>query len=86
MLPLVVGTLVATVIALLVAVPLGLGAAIYLSEYASERVRKVVKPILEILAGVPTVVYGFLALAVVTPILGDLVQFTTIYNSSRPES
>ena len=62
MLPLVSATFMATGIALLVAVPLGLGIAMFLSEYASQRVRKVVKPILEMLAGIPTVVYGFLAL------------------------
>jgi len=71
-------TLVITVIALLVSVPLGLGAAIYLSEYASPRVRGTLKPILEILAGIPTVVYGFFALTFVSPalrgIFGDAVQ------------
>ena len=67
--PLVVGTLMVTVIALLVAVPLGLGAAMYLSEYASKRARKVLKPTVELLAGVPSVVYGFFALSFVTPTL-----------------
>jgi phosphate transport system permease protein len=66
-LPLVTASIVTTVIALLVAIPLGIGAAIYLSEYASPRARKVLKPILEVLAGIPTVVYGFFALAFVTP-------------------
>ncbi len=65
--PLVVGTLTITAIALVVAVPLGLGCAIYLSEYAKPRVRKVLKPVLEILAGVPTVVFGFFALTFFTP-------------------
>lgn len=64
-LPLITATLWTTVIALVVAVPFGLGAAIYLSEYALPRVRKTLKPILEILAGIPTVVYGFFALQVV---------------------
>ena len=68
-LPLVGGTLMVTAIALLVAVPLGLGAAMYLSEYASPRVRKTLKPTLELLAGVPSVVYGFFALMFVTPTL-----------------
>ena len=68
-LPLVSGTLMVTVIALAVAVPLGLGAAMYLSEYASERARKALKPTVELLAGVPSVVYGFFALAFVTPTL-----------------
>ena len=66
-LPLVTATLTTTVIALLVAIPIGLGAAIYLAEYASPRARKVLKPILEVLAGIPTVVYGFFALAFITP-------------------
>lgn len=65
--PLIVGTLYLTVIGLLVAIPLGLLSAIYLAEYASPRVRKVVKPILEVLAGVPTIVFGFFALTFVTP-------------------
>ena len=68
-LPLVAGTLVITVIALAVSVPLGLGAAAYLSEFAGTRARKVFKPVLELLAGVPTVVYGFFALTFVTPLL-----------------
>ncbi|WP_030484820.1 phosphate ABC transporter permease subunit PstC [Nocardioides aequoreus] len=67
--PLVTGTLMTTFIALLLAVPLGLGAAMYLSEYASRRARKIFKPVLELLAGVPSVVYGFFALAFVTPTL-----------------
>lgn len=66
-LPLVTATLMITVIALAVAMPIGLLSAIYLSEYARPRVRKVVKPLLEILAGIPTVVYGFFALTFVTP-------------------
>lgn len=68
-LPLVSGTAMTTVIALLVAVPFGLGAAMYLSEYASKRARKVLKPTVELLAGVPSVVYGFFALSFVTPTL-----------------
>jgi phosphate transport system permease protein len=74
-LPLVTGTLLVTAIALLVAVPLGLGAAIYLSEYARPRVRKVVKPALEVLAGIPTIVFGYFALTFFTPtILQDLLH------------
>jgi phosphate transport system permease protein len=68
-LPLVGGTLVVTVIALAVAMPLGLGAAVYLSEYAKAGSRRVLKPLLEVLAGIPTVVYGFFALTAVTPAL-----------------
>jgi phosphate transport system permease protein len=72
-LPLVSGTLVITAIATVVAIPLGLGAAIYLSEYASVRVRKVLKPTLEVLAGIPTVVFGFFALEFLTRVV--LVRF-----------
>jgi phosphate transport system permease protein len=68
-LPLIAGTLVTTVVALFVAVPLGTIAAIYLSEFAPAKVREVVKPALELLAGVPTVVYGYFALLFVTPLL-----------------
>jgi phosphate transport system permease protein len=66
-LPLVMGTLYITFGAALIALPLGLGSAIYLTEYASPRFRKIIKPILEILAGVPTVVYGYFALTFITP-------------------
>ena len=69
MLPLINGTLMITAIALLVALPLGLGIAIYLSEYAHARVRRILKPILEVLAGIPTVVLGFFALNFVTKTL-----------------
>lgn len=68
-LPLLSGTLLITVIACLVAMPIGLASAIYLSEYAPSKVRKVVKPILEVLAGVPTIVYGYFALSFVTPMI-----------------
>jgi phosphate transport system permease protein len=71
-LPLLSGTAVTTGVALLVCVPIGLLSAIYLSEYARTRVRKVVKPVLELLAGIPTVVYGFFALTFVTPLLQDI--------------
>ncbi len=70
---LVSATLTTTAIAILVALPLGLSAAIYLSEYASPRARSILKPVLEILAGVPTVVYGYFALLFVSPILRDLI-------------
>ena len=74
-LPLVTGTLWTTVIGLLIAVPFGLGAAVYLSEYAHERVRKVLKPVLEVLAGIPSVVYGYFALTFVGPlVLKDLLH------------
>jgi phosphate transport system permease protein len=66
-LPLIVGTFATTAIALVVAIPLGLGAAVYLSEYSRPRVRKVVKPTLELLAGIPTIVFGYFALTFFTP-------------------
>lgn len=68
-LPLVSGTLVITTIAVVVAIPLGLGSAIYLSEYASPRVRRTLKPTLEVLAGIPTVVFGFFALEFLTQLV-----------------
>ncbi len=68
-LPLLSGTAVITLIAVAVAIPLGLGAAVYLSEYASDRARRILKPILEVLAGIPTVVFGFFALEFVTQVL-----------------
>jgi phosphate transport system permease protein len=82
-LPLVSGTLIVSAIAMVVATPLGLGAAIYLSEYARPRVRKTIKPILELLAGVPTIVFGYFALTFFTPeilqaLFGNSVQ---IYNA-----
>lgn len=81
-LPLLVGTLMVTLIALLVSVPLGLGAAMYLSEYASRRARKILKPTVELLAGVPSVVYGFFALTFVTPtLLQDLLNIEVGFTS-----
>jgi phosphate transport system permease protein len=71
-LPLVVGTILVTFLAVLVCAPFGLGAAIYMSEYASARARKVLKPTLEVLAGIPTVVYGYFALTFVAPRLEDV--------------
>lgn len=67
--PLVVSTLMIALIAIVISVPLGLLAAIWLSEFASMRVRNLVKPVLEVLAGIPTIVYGFFAITVVTPLL-----------------
>jgi phosphate transport system permease protein len=74
-LPLITGTLWTTVIGLMVAIPIGLAAAIYLAEYADPRVRKIFKPALEVLAGIPSVVYGYFALAFVAPkLLNDILQ------------
>jgi phosphate transport system permease protein len=80
-LPLVVGTFVVVFWALVVAIPFGLGTAIYLSEYATPRTRNWLKPILEILAGVPTVVYGYFALTAVTPLLRTFGLEVDIFNA-----
>ncbi|MFY9263808.1 MAG: phosphate ABC transporter permease subunit PstC [Solirubrobacterales bacterium] len=80
-LPLVAGTLQITLIGLVVAIPLGIGSAIYLGEYAHQRTRKIVKPILEILAGVPTIVFGFFALTVVTPFLQNVGFDIGVFNA-----
>jgi phosphate transport system permease protein len=79
--PLIVGTLSVTLWAILVAIPFGLGAAIYLSEYASDRMRKILKPLLEILAGIPTIVYGYFALTFFTPLIRDLNINIEIFNA-----
>lgn len=82
---LVSATVTTSFIAMLVALPLGMGAAIYLSEYATPKVRNVLKPILEILAGVPTVVYGFFALQFMTPLLRSIgVPIPGFYNMLSP--
>lgn len=80
-LPLLVGTFMVTAIASVVALPLGLGSAIYLSEYAPHKVRSVLKPVLEILAGIPTIVYGFFALSFVTPIIREILPQTQVFNA-----
>ena len=71
-LPLIAGTLLVTGCACIVCIPFGLGSAIYLSEYARPRTRKYLKPLLEVLAGIPTVVYGYFALTFMTPLLQDI--------------
>ncbi len=83
-LPLFTATITTSTIAMLVALPLGLSAAIYLSEYATPRVRGIIKPILEVLAGIPTVVYGFFALTFMTPLLQSIFGRGTveIYNTA----
>ncbi|MGM0397420.1 MAG: phosphate ABC transporter permease subunit PstC [Halobacteriota archaeon] len=75
-LPLVSGTLLVTVFSALIALPVGLAAAIYLSEYASDRARSYLKPALEILAGVPTVIYGYMALVYITPAIRGILPIT----------
>lgn len=80
-LPLVAGTSMISAIAMSIALPVGLLAAIYLSEYAGRNVRRALKPTLEILAGVPTVVYGYFALTFVTPLLRQFLPETQVFNA-----
>ncbi len=80
--PLICGTLLVTAVAMAVALPLGLITAIWLSEYAKPKVRAVIKPVLEVLAGIPTVVFGFFALTVITPGLRWLHEGFGVYNAA----
>ena len=80
-LALVAGTTLTAVLAMIVALPLGLLSAIYLSEYAPDLVRRTVKPVLEILAGIPTVVYGYFALLFVTPLLRGISEDIAVFNA-----
>ena len=82
--PLFIGTITTSLIAMLVAVPIGLAAAIYLSQFASQRVRRLVKPMLEVLAGIPTIVYGFFAYSFVTPLLMNLIPGLESKNALSP--
>lgn len=81
--PLLNATLMTTLIAMAIAIPLGMGVAIYLSEYARPRVRSTLKPILEVLAGIPTIVYGYFALTFMTPLLREIFgrDVVQIYNT-----
>jgi phosphate transport system permease protein len=84
-LPIFSGTFVITIIALLVAIPVGLGSAVYMSEYSSSKLRDYLKPMLEILAGIPTVVYGFFAAITVAPLIvqmADAVGLEATFNSA----
>ncbi len=83
-LPLVSGTVLTAGIAIAVALPIGLISALYLSEYANARVRSVIKPILEVLAGIPTVVYGYFALLFVTPLLQQVIPTLSGFNGLAP--
>jgi phosphate transport system permease protein len=83
-LPLVTGTILVSLIAMLVALPMGVLSAVYLSEYADERIRRIVKPVLELLAGVPTVVYGYFALLFVTPLLQRIIPGLAGFNALGP--
>ena len=80
-LPLVSGTLLVTVIAAAVALPVGLFTAIFLSEYAPDKIRRIIKPVIEILAGIPTVVYGYFALTFVTPQLQVIFPDLLVFNA-----
>ena len=79
-LPLLIGTLMIAVFSSIISLPLGLGSAIYLSEYANKKARKVIKPILELLAGIPSIVYGFFALTFITPLIRTVLPQTEIFN------
>lgn len=83
-LPLVSGTVISSVIAMFVAVPIGLMTAIYLSEYASDKVGKIFKPLLEVLAGIPSIVYGFFAFTFVTPVLRKVIPGLEATNILSP--
>jgi len=80
-LPLVVGTLLIVVISSIISIPIGLGSAVYLSEYAPKKVRKVLKPTIEILAGIPSIVYGYFALTAITPLIRAIFPETSVYNA-----
>ena len=81
-LPLIGGTLLVTAGAAIIALPVGMATAIFLSEYAPDRLRRVLKPMLEVLAGVPTVVYGFFALTFITPILRAIIPGVEVFNAA----
>lgn len=81
-LPLLAGTLLTTIMASLIALPIGLATAIYLSEYAADKTRRILKPALELLAGIPTVVYGYFALISVTPLLQKIIPSTSVFNAA----
>ena len=72
--PLIVGTLMVAILSALLSVPLGIGSAIFLSEYASDNLRNILKPLLEILAGIPSVVYGYFAISFITPLLKQILE------------
>ncbi|WP_428986985.1 phosphate ABC transporter permease subunit PstC [Virgibacillus pantothenticus] len=83
-LPLINGTIISSIIAMLVAGPIGIMTAVFLSEYASERVRRTLKPMLEILAGIPTIVYGFFAFTFVTPLIREFFPSVEATNILSP--
>lgn len=83
-LPLINGTIISSIVAMLVAGPIGIMTAIYLSEYATDRVRRTLKPMLELLAGIPTIVYGFFAFTFVTPLLREVIPGLEATNILSP--
>ncbi|WP_102345581.1 phosphate ABC transporter permease subunit PstC [Bacillus sp. Marseille-P3661] len=83
-LPLINGTIITTFIAMIVAIPIGLTIAIFLSEYASDKVRRRLKPLIEVLAGIPTIVYGFFAYTFITPILREVIPGLEPVNALSP--
>lgn len=80
-LPLITGTLLIAILSSFVSLPLGLGSAIFLSEFASSKTRRIVKPIIELLAGIPSIVYGFFALTFITPLIRTFLPDTDIFNA-----
>ena len=82
--PLLTGTMMTSLVAMMVAIPAGLGAALYMSEFASTNTRKLIKPIMEVLAGIPTIVYGFFAYSFVTPLLMKIIPDLGSKNALSP--
>lgn len=80
-LPLVMGTLIIVIISACISIPIGLGSAIYLSEYAPKKVRKILKPMLEVLSGIPSIVYGYFALTTITPIIRSIFPNAGVFNA-----
>lgn len=80
-LPLVMGTLLIVIFSSLISIPIGLGSAVYLSEYAPKKVRKIIKPILEILAGIPSIVYGYFAVTAITPLIRSIFPDAGVFNA-----
>ncbi len=82
--PLLTGTMMTSLVAMMVAIPAGLGSALYMSEFASNNTRKIIKPIMEVLAGIPTIVYGFFAYSFVTPLLMKILPDLGAKNALSP--
>ncbi len=80
-LPLITGTMVISIISAVISIPIGLFTAIYLSEYANKTIRKIVKPVLEILAGIPSIVFGYFALTLITPAIKNIFSTTEVFNA-----